>query len=140
MFERPRLPFALKRPKEPGESVDTLSAVPDSSSSSVEDMTGSSSETEIEIDEDSTATDADADKDTERSVGTGVVILDNGTILTNLHVVAGAKRLNVVFSDGMESDATVVGTRPEDDLAVMAGNGVSLMADDHADSAPGATS
>ena len=61
----------------------------------------------------------EADKDDERSVGTGVVILDNGTILTNLHVVAGAKRLNVVFSDGTESDATIVGTRPEDDLAVI---------------------
>jgi S1-C subfamily serine protease len=59
------------------------------------------------------------DKDTERSVGSGVVILDNGTILTNLHVVAGAKRLAVVFADGMESEATVVGTRPEDDLAVI---------------------
>jgi S1-C subfamily serine protease len=61
----------------------------------------------------------EAEKDLERSVGTGVVILDNGTILTNLHVVAGAKRLNVVFADGMESDATIVGTRPEDDLAVI---------------------
>jgi S1-C subfamily serine protease len=59
------------------------------------------------------------DKDVERSVGTGVVILDNGTILTNLHVVAGAKRLGVVFSDGMESEATIVGTRPEHDLAVI---------------------
>jgi S1-C subfamily serine protease len=61
----------------------------------------------------------ESDKDVERSVGTGVVILDNGTILTNLHVVAGARRLNVVFSDGLESDATVIGTRPEDDLAVI---------------------
>jgi S1-C subfamily serine protease len=59
------------------------------------------------------------DKDVERSVGTGVVILENGTILTNLHVVAGAKRLGVVFSDGMEAEATIVGTRPEDDLAVI---------------------
>jgi S1-C subfamily serine protease len=63
--------------------------------------------------------DVEADKDDERSVGTGVVILDNGTILTNLHVVAGAKRLNVVFSDGLEADATVIGTRPEHDLAVI---------------------
>jgi S1-C subfamily serine protease len=63
--------------------------------------------------------DDEADKDDERSVGTGVVILDNGTILTNLHVVSGAKRLNVVFSDGLETDATVVGTRPEHDLAVI---------------------
>jgi S1-C subfamily serine protease len=63
--------------------------------------------------------DDEADKDDERSVGTGVVILDNGTILTNLHVVSGAKRLNVVFSDGLETDATVIGTRPEHDLAVI---------------------
>ena len=63
--------------------------------------------------------DGEPDRESERSVGTGVVILDNGTILTNLHVVAGAKRLGVVFADGMQSEATVVGTRPEDDLAVI---------------------
>ena len=61
----------------------------------------------------------EADKDVERSVGTGVVILDNGTILTNLHVVSGAKRLSVIFSDGLESEATVVGARAEHDLAVI---------------------
>ena len=48
-----------------------------------------------------------------------MVILENGTILTNLHVVAGAKRLTVTFSDGMESDATIVGMHPENDLAVI---------------------
>jgi S1-C subfamily serine protease len=62
---------------------------------------------------------SEADKDVERSVGTGVVILDNGTILTNLHVVSGAKRLSVIFSDGLESEATVVGARAEHDLAVI---------------------
>jgi S1-C subfamily serine protease len=55
----------------------------------------------------------------EGSVGTGVVILDKGVILTNIHVVAGAKRIGLVFADGMESDAVVTGTRPEDDLAVL---------------------
>ncbi|MPZ77774.1 MAG: trypsin-like serine protease [Deltaproteobacteria bacterium] len=59
------------------------------------------------------------DNDTENSVGTGVVIVDKGTILTNLHVVLGAKRVKVVFADGLESDATVVGMRPEHDLAVL---------------------
>ncbi len=53
------------------------------------------------------------------SVGTGVVILDTGVILTNIHVVAGAKRISVVFHEGLESDAVVTGTRPEDDLAVL---------------------
>jgi S1-C subfamily serine protease len=55
----------------------------------------------------------------ERSVGTGVVIVDKGIILTNLHVVASAKRVRVVFADGLESDATVSGARPEHDLAVL---------------------
>jgi S1-C subfamily serine protease len=63
--------------------------------------------------------DGEADKDVERSVGTGVVILDNGTILTNLHVVSGAKRLSVIFSDGLESEATIVAARAEHDLAVI---------------------
>ena len=53
------------------------------------------------------------------SVGTGVVILDKGVILTNIHVVAGARRISVTFETGMESDAHVTGTRPEDDLAVL---------------------
>ena len=55
----------------------------------------------------------------ERSLGTGVVIIDNGTILTNLHVVTGAKRIRVRFADGHESDATMVGAQPENDLAVL---------------------
>jgi serine protease DegQ len=55
----------------------------------------------------------------ERGVGTGVVIIDNGTILTNLHVVHGARRIKVVFADGLESDADVVGLQPQHDLAVL---------------------
>jgi len=58
-------------------------------------------------------------EDKERGVGTGVVIVDKGVILTSLHVVAGAKQIQVVFYDGLESPATVTGMRPEDDLAVL---------------------
>ena len=63
--------------------------------------------------------DGEADKDEERSVGSGVVIVDDGTILTNLHVVAGAKRIGVIFADGHETDASIVAMRPEHDLAVI---------------------
>ena len=52
-------------------------------------------------------------------IGTGVVIVDSGVILTNLHVVRGASKLKVVFFDGLESDARVVGVQPENDLAVI---------------------
>ena len=55
----------------------------------------------------------------ERSVGTGVVIVDKGVILTNLHVVQGADSITVTFSDGLESSATVTGTQPENDLEVL---------------------
>jgi S1-C subfamily serine protease len=55
----------------------------------------------------------------ERGVGTGVVIVDNGTILTNLHVVNGAKRIRVSFMDGTESDAQLLSVQPENDLAVL---------------------
>ncbi|HVE51704.1 MAG TPA: trypsin-like peptidase domain-containing protein [Casimicrobiaceae bacterium] len=55
----------------------------------------------------------------ETGVGTGVVIIDKGVILTNLHVVLGAKKVGVVFADGLESEATVIGVQPEHDLAVL---------------------
>jgi len=51
--------------------------------------------------------------------GTGVVIVDSGLILTNLHVVQGARRIHVTFFDGLDSEATLVGERPEHDLAVL---------------------
>ncbi|MEO8202529.1 MAG: trypsin-like peptidase domain-containing protein [Betaproteobacteria bacterium] len=60
-----------------------------------------------------------ASADTPRGVGTGVVIVDNGTILTNLHVVQGARRVTVTFYDGMESEAEFVGAQPDNDLAVI---------------------
>jgi S1-C subfamily serine protease len=55
----------------------------------------------------------------EDSTGTGVVIVDSGVILTNLHVVNGARRIRVVFADGMEAVADLIGARPEHDLAVL---------------------
>jgi S1-C subfamily serine protease len=61
----------------------------------------------------------DGREDLERGVGTGVVIVDKGIILTNLHVVAGAKRVGVLFYDGTEADADVISVQPENDLAVL---------------------
>jgi len=59
------------------------------------------------------------ENEVETGVGTGVVMLDKGVILTNLHVVLGAKKIGVVFADGLESEATVIGMQPENDLAVL---------------------
>jgi S1-C subfamily serine protease len=61
----------------------------------------------------------DAEPLPEAQSGTGVVIVDNGTILTNLHVVQGSAYIQVVFHDGLESEAQVIGVQPEHDLAVL---------------------
>lgn len=62
---------------------------------------------------------ADGDADLEHGVGTGVVIVDKGIILTNLHVVQGAETIRITFSDGLETTATIKSVKPEDDLAVL---------------------
>jgi S1-C subfamily serine protease len=54
-----------------------------------------------------------------RGLGTGVVVEEDGTILTNLHVVLGVERIEVIFSDGTRSPAEVVGVQPDMDLAVI---------------------
>lgn len=58
-------------------------------------------------------------EEAETSVGTGVVIVDKGVILTNLHVVSGAQTVRLTFDDGTESDATITGVQAERDLAVL---------------------
>ena len=55
----------------------------------------------------------------QRGLGSGFVIDKDGHIVTNNHVVEGARRIQVRFSDDTEADAEVVGTDPHTDLAVI---------------------
>jgi serine protease Do len=54
-----------------------------------------------------------------QALGSGVVIREDGYIVTNNHVVADADDLIVTMQDGKEYDAEVVGTDPNSDLAVI---------------------
>jgi len=51
--------------------------------------------------------------------GTGFVLREDGTILTNNHVIRGASQIMVRLSDGREFPATVLGGDPETDVAVL---------------------
>ena len=51
--------------------------------------------------------------------GSGSIIDPRGYVLTNNHVIAGAHRVFVTLADGSEFDGTVIGTDPENDLAVL---------------------
>ncbi|HDL18443.1 MAG TPA: DegQ family serine endoprotease [Bacteroidetes bacterium] len=52
-------------------------------------------------------------------LGSGVITNDNGTILTNNHVVDGADNIKVRLMDGREFEAKVKGKDPQTDLAVI---------------------
>jgi serine protease Do len=51
--------------------------------------------------------------------GSGVVVREDGYILTNNHVVANASEITIRLSDDREMPASIVGTDPESDLAVV---------------------
>ncbi len=53
------------------------------------------------------------------SSGSGIILTEDGYILTNAHVVDGAVRLSVGFYDGTESEAVTVGMDKKSDLAVV---------------------
>jgi putative serine protease PepD len=53
------------------------------------------------------------------AAGTGFVISRDGVIVTNNHVVEGARKIQAVFSDGTARDATVLGRNAPSDLAVV---------------------
>jgi serine protease Do len=55
----------------------------------------------------------------QRGTGSGVVLDGAGNIVTNRHVVARATKVNVVFADGREFSASVVGTDRQTDVAVV---------------------
>ncbi len=53
------------------------------------------------------------------STGSGVVIDEKGNILTNLHVISSTDRWEITFADGSKSEAILITTKPETDLAVI---------------------
>jgi len=55
----------------------------------------------------------------ERSLGSGVIVDQTGTIITNNHVVSQADEIKVLLSDKREFRAKLVGTDPKADLAVL---------------------
>jgi len=61
----------------------------------------------------------DASGDAENGLGSGVIVDDSGDILTSLHVVANASKIQLTFADGTQSSAQVSVKQPENDIAVL---------------------
>ncbi|MDP3047631.1 MAG: trypsin-like peptidase domain-containing protein [Chloroflexota bacterium] len=66
-----------------------------------------------------THTDANKDNEEQDGAGSGTIIDDSGSILTSLHVVTGATSIEVIFPNGVRSAATISGTLPDKDIAML---------------------
>ncbi len=62
----------------------------------------------------------------ESSLGSGVIVDAKGTIVTNHHVIAGAQSIQIQLADGRVSDAAIVGSDPDTDIALLGLNIDSL--------------
>nr|BFE81792.1 hypothetical protein GCM10020093_043930 [Planobispora longispora] len=54
-----------------------------------------------------------------KSLGTGVIAAEDGTILTAHHVVEGTKDINLTFADGTKTEAVVTSSNPKRDVALL---------------------
>jgi serine protease DegQ len=64
----------------------------------------------------------------EQNLGSGVILDSKGYVLTNNHVIAGAQNIQVLLYDGRVAEASVVGSDPDTDLAVLKVNASDLPA------------
>ena len=69
-----------------------------------------------------------------RGLGTGVIMREDGYIVTNFHVVAESSEISIILADGAEHTGEVVGADPETDLAVIRVNATGLPAAEFGDS------
>ena len=59
------------------------------------------------------------DESPEFSTGSGVIISKEGLIITNHHVIEGADLIEVALGDGRKTKATLVGSDPDTDVAIL---------------------
>jgi serine protease DegS/serine protease DegQ len=69
----------------------------------------------------------------QQNLGSGVIFSEDGYVLTNNHVIAGADDIQVALDNNSAAKATIVGTDPETDLAVLRIDAKSLPTIDVAD-------
>lgn len=96
------------------------------SNMTVEEITEAAKPSVVEITTESVASDSWMQQYVTEGAGSGVIITEDGYIITNNHVISGASSIKVTTSDGKEYDAQVIGTDSMNDIAVLKINASGL--------------
>lgn len=94
----------------------------------VQEITEATLDSVVEIRTESVQMDSWMGQYVTEGAGSGVIIKENGYIITNNHVVAGASNIIVTTTDKKEYEATLIGTDPDTDVAVIKINAKDLKA------------
>ncbi len=86
---------------------------------SISDVVSMTADSVVEITQYSTATSFFSQNYTSKGNGSGVIISNDGYILTNNHVISGAEKITVRLKNNEEYEATVVGKDSKTDVAII---------------------
>jgi len=104
------------------------------SEKSIEEIIAMNENAVVEIRTESVAMDMWMQNYVTEGAGSGVIVDTKGYILTCNHVIEGANKINITLKDGTELQAEVVGTDPQNDLAVLKINATNLTAAEYGNS------
>lgn len=85
----------------------------------VQEITDAAKPSVVEIKTESVTSDAWMQQYVTQGAGSGVIITNDGYIVTNNHVIDGANKITVTTADGTEYDANLIGTDSISDVAVL---------------------
>lgn len=118
--ETPSGPVIYQAPTPASSSGDTnLSPTYSTDTLSVPEISAKVGPSVVEVTTEAVTTSRFFGEYVESGAGSGVIISQDGYIITNHHVVTGASQVSVRLSDGTEYDATVVGSDSKTDVAVL---------------------
>ena len=97
----------------------TTTASSTSKSNSTSEIVKKTADSVVEISTESVVTGSFAQQYVQQGAGSGVIISQDGYILTNNHVINGANSVKVRLRDGTEYDATIIGSDSDNDIALL---------------------
>lgn len=104
----------------------TTTASSTSTANSTSEIVKKTADSVVEISTESVVTGSFAQQYVQQGAGSGVIISQDGYILTNNHVINGANSVKVRLRDSTEYDATIVGSDSDNDIALLKVNATGL--------------